>query len=78
MGVLIDTGVFIRWEREGGIIDFSKEKQKKRGRNGRNSIRVGQKNRLDPYNELRPLYDLPRRIGLCRGATRASWSPKSD
>ena len=24
MGVLIDTGVFIRWEREGGIIDFSR------------------------------------------------------
>ena len=24
MGVVIDTGVFIRWEREGGIIDFSR------------------------------------------------------
>jgi len=24
MGVLIDTGVFIRWEREGGIINFSR------------------------------------------------------
>jgi predicted nucleic acid-binding protein len=24
MGVLIDTGVFIRWEREGGITDFSR------------------------------------------------------
>lgn len=24
MGVVIDTGVFIRWEREGGILDFSR------------------------------------------------------
>lgn len=24
MGILIDTGVFIRWEREGGVIDFSR------------------------------------------------------
>jgi predicted nucleic acid-binding protein len=24
MGVVIDTGVFIRWEREGGIIEFSR------------------------------------------------------
>ena len=24
MGVVIDTGVFIRWERDGGIIDFSR------------------------------------------------------
>ena len=24
MGVVIDTGVFIRWEREGGTIDFSR------------------------------------------------------
>ena len=24
MGVVIDTGVFIRWEREGGIIDFAR------------------------------------------------------
>jgi tRNA(fMet)-specific endonuclease VapC len=24
MGVVIDTGVFIRWERDGGIVDFSR------------------------------------------------------
>lgn len=24
MGVVIDTGVFIRWERDGGTIDFSR------------------------------------------------------
>ena len=24
MGVVIDTGVFIRWERDGGIIEFSR------------------------------------------------------
>jgi len=24
MGVVIDTGVFIRWERDGGIIDFAR------------------------------------------------------